>query len=222
MFTSSALQSSFQDISIPVSARDGDQILSTASSPNRTVGPPQERALFGTAATLALIQKIQTRATSTIQTPLSSPSGTVLTPSLLPQVFSQPLLSVSSISVDHNVYVPTSALLMSPNISETGPEGICINFFYATDGLSPEKLRILVRDTETGINQTLWETSVDTEGRWIKAEIAYTYQNIHHVILEGIAKDASEQDRSYRGYIAVDDIQFQPKDETQEHCHGKF
>lgn len=49
------------------------------------------------------------------------------------------------------------------------------------DGLSVEKLRILVRDIEGNSNQTLWESATDSEGKWIKASVAYAYETTHQV-----------------------------------------
>ncbi|RWS28649.1 MAM and LDL-receptor class A domain-containing protein 1-like protein, partial [Leptotrombidium deliense] len=42
------------------------------------------------------------------------------------------------------------------------------------------------------------------------------------IILEGIAKTADEPERSYRGYVAVDDIQIQPRDDKLCHGHCTF
>ena len=40
------------------------------------------------------------------------------------------------------------------------------------------------------------------------------------IILEGVAKSSSEPERAYRGYVAVDDIQISPLEETEGVCHG--
>jgi hypothetical protein len=39
--------------------------------------------------------------------------------------------------------------------------------------------------------------------------------------LEGISRSAAEPERSYRGYVAVDDIQILPIEENSGLCHGK-
>ena len=81
----------------------------------------------------------------------------------------------------HNNDIPNHAYFLSPNISKTGPVGHCINFYYNIDGLSADKLRILVRDPKTKTNQTLWESRVHTDSKWVKAEIVYTYETYHQV-----------------------------------------
>ena len=88
--------------------------------------------------------------------------------------------SVSSLGEVVSV-VPSSAHLISPNISVTGPKGICLNFYYNLDGLSAEKLRILVKGIDSEANQTLWESSTESEGKWIKAAVAYAYETTHQV-----------------------------------------
>lgn len=88
--------------------------------------------------------------------------------------------------------IPNSAALLSPNISQTGPQGLCLNFFYNMDGLSAEKLRVLVKDIETNQNQTLWESASETEGRWVRAAVAYAYETTHQVSTElGIHRRSS-------------------------------
>ena len=77
--------------------------------------------------------------------------------------------------------VPNSGVILSPNISATGPMGNCLRFYYNMDGLSAERLKILVFDYVTGANQTLWETSRQTEGEWIKVEVSYAYDSHHKV-----------------------------------------
>jgi len=47
-----------------------------------------------------------------------------------------------------------------------------------------------------------------TRGEWKTAQVLYSYPRSHKVILEAIPKDETDQARGYRGYIAVDDIQF--------------
>lgn len=95
-------------------------------------------------------------------------------------LFKQPLLGLSS-SDQRIIDIPDVAHFLSPNISRTGPVGHCVGFFYNIDGLSAEKLRLLVRDTMTEENQTLWESRMHTDGSWIKAEVAYTYESSHQV-----------------------------------------
>ncbi|RWS04929.1 MAM domain-containing protein 4-like protein, partial [Dinothrombium tinctorium] len=133
-------------------------------------------------------------------------------------VYKDPLISASE---ESRFLIPNVAHLYSSNISRTGPRGYCVSFFYNIDGLSADRLRILVRDIESGQNQTVWESRLISEGKWIKSEIAYSYNEMHQIVLEGIAKSAEEPERAYRGYIAVDDIQITPKGEGDTTlCHG--
>lgn len=89
-------------------------------------------------------------------------------------------LSISSLD-EPVLIVPNTAHIYSPNISQTGPQGLCLNFYYNLDGLSADKLRILVRDMDSGMNQTLWQSSVESEGNWIRAAVAYSYETTHQV-----------------------------------------
>ena len=77
--------------------------------------------------------------------------------------------------------VPDSAHLISGNISVTGPKGMCLSFYYSVDGLSAEKLRVLVKDVDSDSNQTLWESSSESEGNWTRAAVAYAYETTHQV-----------------------------------------
>lgn len=96
-------------------------------------------------------------------------------------VFKQSYSVSSSHESDAVSIVPNAAHLISPNISVTGPRGICLNFYYNLDGLSAEKLRILVKGIDSESNQTLWESSTESEGKWIKASVAYAYETTHQV-----------------------------------------
>ena len=40
------------------------------------------------------------------------------------------------------------------------------------------------------------------------------------IVLKATAKKLDDHDRAYRGYVAVDDVQFQPIDEAEEQCKG--
>ncbi|RWS31471.1 MAM domain-containing glycosylphosphatidylinositol anchor protein 2-like protein [Leptotrombidium deliense] len=78
--------------------------------------------------------------------------------------------------------IPNVAHLISPNITRGGPQGLCISFFYNIDGLSSDRLRILVRDIQSGENQTVWQSRMHSDGNWIKSEIAYSYNELHQVM----------------------------------------
>jgi hypothetical protein len=102
-------------------------------------------------------------------------------------------LSVSNLddSLSSLLIVPNTAHIISTNISVTGPQGNCLTFFYNLDGLSAEKLRIMVKDLEADFNsnQTLWETSIESEGKWIRASVAYAYETTHQVKTENTEKE---------------------------------
>lgn len=106
---------------------------------------------------------------------ISSASGTSATNGVFKQSY-----SVSGLD-EVVAVVPNTAHLISPNISVTGPKGICLNFYYNLDGLSADKLRILVKGSESESNQTLWESSSESEGKWIRASVAYAYETTHQV-----------------------------------------
>ena len=100
-------------------------------------------------------------------------------------------LSVSNLDESSSLLVvPNTAQIISTNISVTGPQGNCLTFFYNLDGLSAEKLRIMVKDLEADFNsnQTLWESSIESEGKWIRASVAYAYETTHQVKKEGLSR----------------------------------
>ena len=76
------------------------------------------------------------------------------------------------------------------------------------DGLSSDKLKVLVLDNESDDNQTLWETSKQTDGDWIKVEISYAHDKMHKLVFDGIAKPYDSPERSYRGFIGIDDFSY--------------
>ncbi|CAG2170061.1 unnamed protein product [Oppiella nova] len=70
------------------------------------------------------------------------------------------------------------------------------------------------------MDRTIWQSSEGMEGTWVRGEVAYTYGSVHKIILKALAKKLDDADRAYRGYVAVDDVQFQPIDEAEEQCKG--
>ncbi|XP_023218145.1 MAM and LDL-receptor class A domain-containing protein 1-like isoform X2 [Centruroides sculpturatus] len=114
-----------------------------------------------------------------------------------------------------------SAILISRNISRTGPGGLCLSFFFRIEGLSADMLSILLRDMETNENSTLWESRDILREDWQKGEIAYTYGGLHLILFEAIPKKITDPARAFRGYIALDDIQFQQLDkDAPDNCLG--
>ena len=45
----------------------------------------------------------------------------------------------------HFVFFQVSAMLSSPELESTGSKGHCVSFSYAMDGLSVDKLRVLLQ-----------------------------------------------------------------------------
>ncbi|XP_022647154.1 MAM and LDL-receptor class A domain-containing protein 1-like isoform X1 [Varroa destructor] len=113
-----------------------------------------------------------------------------------------------------------SAVLATRNISATGPQGFCISFFYAIEGLSVDRLRVIVMDVNTFENITVWESDDNFDGKWQKGEVAYTYGWPHQIWFEGIPKRAKDPSRRFRGYVALDDIVFDKMEEAGDNCLG--
>ena len=121
-----------------------------------------------------------------------------------------------------------SAMMESPLLSSTGSKGHCVTFNYALEGLSADRLRVLLHPVEHLVedfgvtsfdNDVVLATLMDsTRGEWKVAQVLYTYPTQHTLILEAIPKAESSQARRYRGYIAVDDIQFNTGEECRGHC----
>ncbi|UYV80434.1 hypothetical protein LAZ67_19000180 [Cordylochernes scorpioides] len=117
-----------------------------------------------------------------------------------------------------DVKPPETALLISPNISGTPKLGTCLTFQYAMDGLSADRLRVLVQ--LPGRTDLLWETGESTQGLWRKGQLLYTATSDHMVMFEGVPKKVSDPVRAYRGYVALDDFDFgEPgAEDCQGHC----
>ena len=99
----------------------------------------------------------------------------------------------------------------------------CVRFYYNMDGLSCEKLKVLVHDLESSENLTLWETAKQTDGDWVKVEISYAHDKLHKLVFDGITKPFDSPERAYRGYVGIDDFSyaFLGDDTTQAGmCHG--
>ena len=99
----------------------------------------------------------------------------------VPIIFKQPY-SVAQLDPEPIILGPSHSIahLYSPNITVTGPQGYCLSFSYNMDGLSAERMRILVKDISSNLNQTLWETS-ESNGNWTQASVSYAYETVHQV-----------------------------------------
>lgn len=78
---------------------------------------------------------------------------------------------------------PNSAFFFGPNITDSGPQGLCLSFFYYIDGLSSDRIRVHIRDIEAGTNRTIWESIDNIQRNWTKGEVVYTYGAAHKVIV---------------------------------------
>ena len=119
-----------------------------------------------------------TNVTSSIVNGNSLPAGSSNSGTLFKSALS--ISNLDPTPIDATV-VPGTAHIISPNITVPGPQGLCFNFYYNLDGLSAEKLRILIRDVESESNSTIWESASETEGKWIRAAVAYSYETPHQV-----------------------------------------
>lgn len=138
---------------------------------------------------------------------------------LRPLISRFPLFQMSTES-RKEIPVPDYSLFQSPNITDTGSQGLCLSLYYSIDGLSADSLQVILSDSKTRYNRTLSFYNDITEGEWRKSEIAYTYATIHKIILKANAKPLSNPDRAFRGYIAVDDVAFKQMEESEETCKG--
>ncbi|XP_027199540.2 LOW QUALITY PROTEIN: MAM and LDL-receptor class A domain-containing protein 1-like [Dermatophagoides pteronyssinus] len=144
-----------------------------------------------------------------------------------PLISQFPLFQISKPESKKNIPVPDYGLLQTPNISETGPMGICMIFYYNIEGLSSDSLQVILSDSKTKHNRTLLEYSDVTDGEWRKAEVLYTYADLHQIFIRANARKLNDPDRLFRGYIAIDDPelkQLDPKkmkkddDSCKGHC----
>ncbi|KAK8757478.1 hypothetical protein V5799_004895 [Amblyomma americanum] len=117
-------------------------------------------------------------------------------------------------------YQYESVVLATRNITPTGPQGFCVSFFYALEGLSVDRLKVVIMDAETQENITVWESQDNYDGRWTKGEVAYTYGDVHQVWFEAVPKQRGDPSRRFRGYIALDDILFDRMEEAGDNCLG--
>ncbi|KAJ1526311.1 hypothetical protein ONE63_009461 [Megalurothrips usitatus] len=119
--------------------------------------------------------------------------------------------------------VASSATLESPPLDTTGAEGKCLTFSYAIDGLSASGLRVLLRPARidggpVGAERELWAARDSTGRQWAAAAVLYTFNTEHQVVFEGLARDASDPRRKFRGHVAVDDVALKPGAECRGHC----
>ncbi|PSN54331.1 hypothetical protein C0J52_10678 [Blattella germanica] len=120
--------------------------------------------------------------------------------------------------------VAQNAFLDSPVMGTSGVDGNCVAFSYHVDGLSAAGLRVLLHPLNEeglsgGFDRVLWSTKDPTNQRWMEAEVLYTYNKDHQIVFEGLAKDASDAYRRYRGFVAVDNVAVKPgRGGCRGHC----
>ncbi|KAL7643743.1 UNVERIFIED_CONTAM: hypothetical protein RMT77_005749 [Armadillidium vulgare] len=137
-----------------------------------------------------------------------------------------------------------SAMLMSPILQKTEAVGICVNFWYSMDGLSQDRLRVLLRPppqhlSAPGANRNiseekllelfmnsdgrddivLWEHKDSTDGEWENGLVVYSFNDRHMIIFEGLPLSISDPNRAYRGYVALDDLVFQLAIDCKPYCN---
>ncbi|PSN56667.1 hypothetical protein C0J52_10795, partial [Blattella germanica] len=132
-----------------------------------------------------------------------------------------------------NMYA--GAILESPLMFGTGPQGSCVQFTYVMDGLSPAELRVLLQTDppedpppswahlestmgNLSDGRLLWQAEYHTNGLWNKAQFLYTCEVPHKLIFEGVPVEVSDPSRLYRGFIAIDKIEQQPGDTCKGYC----
>lgn len=107
---------------------------------------------------------------------------------------------------------------MSPNITAPGPAGMCLSFQYAIQGLSADELRIFVNDHKTLRSRLIWASSESASNNWTRGEVLYSVTNMHSLTFaapsssNSVTKD--QQQRKFRGYIALDEININKHDPT--------
>ncbi|PNF30522.1 hypothetical protein B7P43_G09951 [Cryptotermes secundus] len=116
-----------------------------------------------------------------------------------------------------------NAFLDSPVMDTTGAEGKCISFSYYVDGLSAAGLRILLHPLneeglQGGFDRVLWSTKDPTNQKWLEAEVLYTFNSVHQIVFEGIAKESSDAYRRFRGFVAVDNVALKMGLGCKGHC----
>lgn len=107
---------------------------------------------------------------------------------------------------------------ISPNLTAPGPSGMCLSFQYAIKGLSAEELRIYVNDHRTERSRLIWASSESAAGNWTRGEVLYSVTNMHSLMFSASSSPSSSavskdlQQRKFRGYLALDELEIQRHD----------
>ncbi|XP_037070562.1 MAM and LDL-receptor class A domain-containing protein 2-like [Pollicipes pollicipes] len=133
----------------------------------------------------------------------------------------------SSMPTDPDGPNTESAMLESPMMGSTGPNGKCLKFDHSMKGLSVDRLRVLLhpvseeeKDDGTTADHrddiVIWSSSNSGGGSWKAAQQLYTYGMDHTIVFEAIPLKG--QEREYRGHIAIDSVQLAEGTECGGHC----
>jgi hypothetical protein len=105
---------------------------------------------------------------------------------------------------------------LSPNLTAPGPSGMCLSFHYAIQGLSAEELRIHVNDHKTGRSRQIWASSESAASNWTRGEVLYSVTNQHSLMFSATSAPSAAvkdlQQRKFRGYLALDEIEINKHD----------
>ena len=118
-----------------------------------------------------------------------------------------------------DLIVPTTAVLRSPLVTGTRPQGVCLTFYYAISGLSADRLSVTIVEPSSGRRRHLWVSRVESVDEWTRMEISYAHPSDHVILMEAVAKQVTDIEREYRGYVALDDIKFVPMG-FDDSCYG--
>ncbi|KAF2344949.1 MAM domain, partial [Trinorchestia longiramus] len=76
----------------------------------------------------------------------------------------------------------------------------------------------MLRDYDGSGDVVLWEARDNTVGEWKEGQIVYTYNMPHAIIVEGIPVSHGDFNRRFRGYIAIDELNFAEPSECGAFC----
>uniref|UniRef100_A0ABD2W2Z4 MAM domain-containing protein n=1 Tax=Trichogramma kaykai TaxID=54128 RepID=A0ABD2W2Z4_9HYME len=102
----------------------------------------------------------------------------------------------------------SSTISKSSGANETGPPGV---YSCAAPATSLGPLQSVAASRQSRLDERiLWNARYHDLGTWQQGQLLYTYPDTHTLIIEAIPVDEKDPSRSYRGYVAIDDIDLQP------------
>ncbi|XP_014236742.1 MAM and LDL-receptor class A domain-containing protein 1-like [Trichogramma pretiosum] len=102
----------------------------------------------------------------------------------------------------------SSTISKSSGANETAPPGV-YSCGSATTSQGPLQSVAAARQSRLD-ERILWNARYHDLGTWQQGQLLYTYPDTHTLIIEAIPVDEKDPSRSYRGYVAIDDIDLQP------------